>query len=284
MVTPSSPISLDELFSSLSAFAATPNLTKAAEVRSLSRPTLRRHLFELERMSSEPILHRVDHTNYRLTAYGERVALRAEEWLRAGENLLNEATNGSSDFWHESLDFPEGWLRVQQHAISSIWTHGANFLAQGLEAWTKAQCQLEAPEMAALRRFFVVARQRKGEWLLIEVGEESSLAQWVGLSRARAEIGLPVSLNTISTEGNLATTYAYEQASKTGSPWYDHVSVALPKERDGARFQVNYRRLVLPSQLNTGSPVIVSLVERHDELVIDGFEVPRVLQQGSAAD
>lgn len=275
-----SSIPLDTLVRTLIAFAANPNFANSAADCGISRPTMRRYIKELERLSGAELTIRTSHSSHALTPYGERLALQGTEWLRAGHNLLTNAHGENVGQYRASIESPEGLLEIQQHPLSKIWEHESSLLSEGLMTWVASQGLLDASAMTTIREQSIVTRERRGEWLLMDVGAQSSLVQWIGLSRARAEIGLPVSLSSISTEGDVPITHAYEQAIRTGSALYDHVSATLPRKQRGKRFHVNYRRLALPGRLDNGDQAVLSLVERTDELVITGFVVPRVCQPG----
>ncbi|MEL6505154.1 MAG: LysR family transcriptional regulator [Pseudomonadota bacterium] len=272
-----------ERIRSLLAFSQTPNFTQAANSRNVSRPTLRRHLAELEDACGATLLERLDHTTYQLTDQGMALATSGKSWLKTGQQIVSGNFDPEELAHNIKLTLPDGWVRVQRHPISAIWAHNADLMDRGMKAWMESRGRIDAPAFEKLRPFLIVFRQRRGEWLLIEIGEESSLAKWLGPIRAKSEIGNPLSLSSISTESDDALVAAFDTVNRSGDLWYDHISGSFPSAKDGTRRHVNYRRLVMPCSFPDGSFAIGSLVERCDALVIDGFEVSSVNQQGGGA-
>ena len=142
-----------------------------------------------------------------------------------------------------------------------------------MDAWVSAKGALEAPEIRLVRDNAIMVRSIDENYIIMEIGKDAAMMDWLGEKWCLSAIGKPLSSTPMSSLADQIVTYSYRQAILLGTPWYDHVSVELPRPILGNTERAYYRRLVLPCKLPDGSPVIASVVEITDELVIDGLEV-----------
>jgi hypothetical protein len=277
-MNPSLPPKTVELLQAFLAVAATLNISKAARDMGLSRPTVIRRLRDLEVQCAQPLMKRVSHSSYELTDLGASLRIDAENWLRQGSFLVSAQGGIFSSLLHSSPEVHGEQFHVQQHPLDDVWHHGSEVLIQMLDCWTTARGWLEAPQFAPAYERAVVARAYDAEFLLIAIGEKAPMMTWLGREWCRSSIGKPMSSTVISTASDRTITHSYLQALRFGTPWYDHMSIQLPRPKTGISERANYRRLVMPCKLPDGSPVVASVVELSDDLVIDSFDVPRTNQ------
>ncbi len=277
------PGNVVEILRSVVAFAKEPNLSRVADTLHISRPTLRKHLKQFEEVVGSPFLQRIDHTTYQITDFGNRLLSDVESWLGEGEALLNAKLKGTGSLFRASLDLDDDWFEIQQHPLNSLWDHKTPLLSEGFKCWLEARGWIESDAFKPIRDQIVITRTMADDWVIVEIGEKSSMTFWLGWEHVKSALGKTLSSSPITTEADELLLHAFRKANLTGTPWYDHVSTTLPKSATGERIPVNYRRLVLPCRFPDASPAIASLVERTDELVIGDFEVPRVNQQTGGA-
>lgn len=108
------------------------NITQSAQLLSVTRQTIRRHIDEFERLREEP-LFLLDNRQYQLTDLG-RASLEEAEDIVSRAEALSGHNNGHVYARNidglETLTFTdeEGKIhRSQQHSISSLWTTGYHF-------------------------------------------------------------------------------------------------------------------------------------------------------------
>lgn len=272
-----------ELLQAFLAFAKVPNVSLSSKELGISRPTMLRRLKKLEEMCAQPLVMRVRHSSYELTDFGAAFRIEAEAWLRQGANLVSGQGGMLSGLLHSSPEIHGEPFHIQQHPLHNVWSHSSDLIAKMLDCWTQARGWLQADSFLPVREHAIVARAFNNEFLLISIGEKAPMMEWLGREWCESSIGKPLSSTVISSAADRVITHSYLQCLRFGTPWYDHVSIELPSPTLGGAQRTNYRRLVMPCKLPDGSPVIASVVELSDDLVIDGFEVPRTSQTNKGA-
>lgn len=267
---PTNAIALLECFLFI---AETPNISQAAKAMRISRVTLQSRLKQLEKLCGYELLELDSHNRYKLTPRAENWVQEVKVWLRRGEDIFS-LTDERKGGLLRSLSQPDGEdFYSQQHPLSALWEHDAPYLRSMFEDWVRAKAQYDNPALAKVRENSFMARLRDNEFVIMEIGKKAAIINWLGKDWCLSAIGQPLSSTAISTKADEVLTYAYRQVIMQGSPWYDHVSMEMPRPIKGTQERAYYRRLILPCKLPDGSPVIASVVELSDNLVIGDLEV-----------
>jgi len=272
------PKDLIALLESFLVVTETLNISQAARVMKVSRVTVQNRLKTLEKLCGYSLLEFDGHNQYKLTERAETWAQEVRVWLRQGEDIFSlsdERAKGLLQSSSQQNGDPYYW---QQHPVTALWEHDTPYLKSMLAAWVKAEAQFDSPALAPVCDNALLARLRGNEFVIMSIGKNAAIMNWLGREWCLSAIGNPLSSTAMSTKADQIVTYAYRQAILLGAPWYDHVSLEMPRPVKDTRERAYYRRLVLPCKLPDGSPLIASIVELSDELVIDGLEVPRVNQ------
>ena len=272
------PNNVVALLHSFLAMAENLNINQTAKMLKIDRVTLKNRLKALETECGYPLLELDGHNRYKLTPRAENWIHEADVWLQRGEDLFSlpdERANGLLQSLPKQLNEP---FYSQQHPLSKLWEHDTPYLRSMLNIWMKAEARYDHPAFKRLNNNAILARLRDGEFVIMGIGKNAAMVEWLGKEWCLSSIGKPLASTAISTKADQIVTYSYHQAILNGSPWYDHVSMELPRPVKGTKERANYRRLILPCKLPDGSPMIASVVELSDDLVIGNLEVPLVNQ------
>lgn len=255
--------------------AETLNISQAARALKISRVTLQNRLRLLEELCGYPLLELDNNNRYKLTARAENWAQEVRVWLLQGEDLFSLSDERASGLLQSVPEEAEDAYYSQQHPVSTLWEHNVPYLRSMFEDWVKAKAQYDNPALNRVRENAVLARLNEGEFIIMEIGKNAAIMDWLGRDWCLSAIGNPLPSTAISTKADQVLTYAYRQVIRQGAPWYDHVSMEMPRPVKNTRERAYYRRLILPCKLPDGSPVVASVVELSDKLVIGDLEVPR---------
>jgi len=256
----------------------TLNISQAAKILGISRMTLQNRLKQLEKKCGYKLLEFDNHNRYKLTPRAENWVQEVRVWLRRGEDIFSWVEERSTGLLH-SFPLKDGeQFYCQQHSLMSLWKHETPYLVSMLETWIKAQGEFENPAIQLVRDNAILARMIDDKYIIMEIGKDAAMMSWLGEEWCRSAIGKPLSSTPMSSLADQIVTYSYRQSTLLGTPWYDHVSVELPRPVKDTKERAYYRRLVLPCKLLDGSSVIASVVEITDKLVISGLEVPSINQ------
>ncbi|MEM9734276.1 MAG: LysR family transcriptional regulator [Pseudomonadota bacterium] len=267
-----------QLIEAFAAFGETLNVTHAADKLKISRPTMLRRLRTLEKLCGGAIIDKSDPNRFRMTEFGEAWLGEAMTWLEQGDALRSHGFARLTGLMSAQSGDGKEPFYAQQHALKNVWTHGVALFDAAMTAWTDAKGKADSPLLAEARAVSILSRLNGQAFVIVEIGKKAPMVEWLGEAWCLSSIGKPLSATPMSSAADRFVTHAYRQALKTGSPWYDHVSADLPRAALGRIQRANYRRLILPVEFPDGSPAIMSIVELSDDLVIDGYEVPRVNQ------
>lgn len=257
--------------------AETLNISQAAKTLKISRVTLQNRLRTLEKLCGYKLLEFDSHNRYKLTTRAENWAQEVRIWLRQGDDIFSLSDERARGLLQSSPQDGEPYY-WQQHPVNDLWEHDTPYLKSMFTAWVKAEAQFDNPALALVCDNAIMARLRDNEFVIMGIGKNAAIMNWLGREWCLSAVGKPLSSTAISTKADQIVTYAYRQAILLGSPWYDHVSMEMPKPVKDTHERAHYRRLVLPCKLPDGSPMIASVVELSDELVIGDVEVPRAHQ------
>ena len=123
----------------------------------------------------------IEDRQYELTETGRRALPEAQDLLARGEAWLYGVLGHVDGLQHvvEDTD-PEYTYFLQQHPIGNLWIHGTTLMQHCFQAWAESRGQLEDPSFATVRPYSMIFRWLEGNWVCVEVGEESSYASWFG--------------------------------------------------------------------------------------------------------
>jgi len=109
------------------------------------------------------------------------------------------------------------------------------------------------------------------------VGDQSSLATWLGPIWAKSVIGELLDHDPVASPSDENVMQAYHQVMETGACRYDHVAAHLSRGPESEMEAVNYQRLLLPCRFPNGAPALTVCALRTNDidlslLGIDDFE------------
>ena len=258
------PLNL-EMLKAFVTLAKCLNITQSAQLLSVTRQTIRRHIDEFERLREEP-LFLLDNRQYQLTDFG-RASLEEAEDIVSKAEALSGHNNGHVYARNidglETLTFTdeEGKIhRSQQHSISSLWTTGLPLLQQLFEAWGSAKTQLEHSSLSAIRPFLVVYRKSQKGWVCVEIGDQSAYSRWFGWSWAKSAVGLLSEEDAAGADINNFVSSAYLRIFREGGIRYDHLYAHLPRPDSSVPEPASFQRLLCGFVFPDGHPALVVLV------------------------
>ena len=265
------PSNYTEILRSVSAMGRELNLSRAAEVSGIARPTLRRHITAFRELCGGAVFE-LEGQAYRLTALGRDLLPHIDDLLMQSERLVTGKGFRRDGLIHASIELPGGAFHTQQHALNEVWTTGAKGLELGMDCWFGARGRLEAAAIAPVRDRLIVLRRSREDWLCVEVGEDSAMARWLGWEWAKSAVGKPIAQNPISNEANRLLMDPLDHVELFGGVWYDHVSALFRRPGTATNEPVNYQRLVMHCTFPDGSPAVATLVETTNQIRIEGID------------
>lgn len=255
------------------ALARTLNMTRTVAELGFSRQTVRRHINDLQELRGITLFD-FEERKYSLTKEGKQALFEAEVLLQRAEYWLNNNTDLVNGLPSVNLRLPDNLpFHAQRHPLHSVWSFGPPLLQQGLEKWMQARFQIEHPCFQEVRKFLIIYRKNRDDWICTEVGERSSYVSWLGWNWAKSAVGSSFESDPLGNAADAFVLDAYETVSRTGGIWYDHISTKLLRSDSSSAVPVNYQRLVLCMQFPNGEPAIASLVARTNNMQIYGFEL-----------
>ena len=272
------PKNVIALLTGFLAVAETLNISQAAKAMKVSRVTLQNRLKLLEELCGYALLEFDSHNRYKLTARAESWAQEVRIWLRQGEDIFSLADERAKGLLLSSPHLHGESFYCQQHPLNCLWEHNTPYLKSMLQSWLEAEGQFNNDSFKHVRENAILARLHDDNFIIMEIGKNAAMMNWLGSTWCLSAIGKPLSSTAMSSKADQTITYSYRQVILQGSPWYDHVSTELPRPEKGTIERAYYRRLVLPCKLPDGSHLIASVIELSDELVIGDLKVPRLHQ------
>ena len=272
------PTNIIALLEGFLVVSETLNISQAAKTMKISRVTLQNRLKQLEDLCGYKLLEFDSHNRYKLTPRAKNWVQEVRVWLRQGEDIFSLSDERSKGLLHNSPERSDESFYCQQHPLNCLWEHNTPYLQLMMHSWLEAKGQFSNAAFQQLRENAILARLHDDNFIIMEIGENAAMMKWLGPKWCLSAIGKPLSSTAMSSKADQIITYSYRQAILQGAPWYDHVSTELPRPEKGTHERAFYRRLVLPCKLPDGSPLIASVVELSDELVIGDLEVSRVHQ------
>lgn len=263
---------LHEMIRSFTTLSRTLNLSHAVKELGSTRQTVRRHIAQLEEVKGVELFSVVDR-QYFLTEAGRRALPEAEEILARGRAWLGgqiENVNGLRRF---RIDMPGEWtFWLQQQPMCEIWTSERALLRECFRAWALAGGDIEHEAMSHVRPYFMVYRDSPSGWICVEIGDESSFVSWYGWAHARSSIGREIEKLPSGDSLSSLLTEPFDDVATHQSARMEHVFVQLPRETDGPRVPLSYKRLLLGGRFPDGSFALIAAVDRCKEIDIDGLD------------
>ncbi len=261
-----------EMLRSLTIVGREPNLSRAARGAGLARHTLRRHIKSLETMTGHTYL-RLDGTEYSLTDAGRGAVAFAQKILGFCERFASAEANVLGGLTHASMLINEGWFHTQQHPVNRVFTEPNELLASGLGCWADSRGKLESAPMDRIRDRLVVMRPQAGQWICVDIGARSALADLLGWEKVKSVVGQPMMETAAGSTADRLLSDPLDHVLIFGGVWHDHVSARFPAATDKSQEPINYQRLIFSCSFPDGSPAIASLVHRTNDIEIAGVEV-----------
>ncbi|MEM7426384.1 MAG: LysR family transcriptional regulator [Pseudomonadota bacterium] len=268
------PNNLYAILQSFLTLATTLNLSRTTRALQITRQSVRRHIVQMEELAGTKLFS-YRNNQFSLTADGIRWQREVELVLEQTRMLFDAPTSLIDGMPTVNLTLPgdDNYFYAQQHPIVRIWDETAvPLIREGFEAWSLGASSLEHPAMQGIRPYLVVYRQLKEDWVYTEIGEKSSYASWLRSSLSRSAVGRTYLDDILNTKADRFLLLAHTSVSRTGTPWYGHVSTKLPREKMGDLVPVNYQRLVLPCHFPDRSPAIAVLIARTNRIDIAGLD------------
>lgn len=259
---------LHELLRSFTTLAETLNLSRAVEQLQTTRQTVRRHIRILEEARNAPLFE-VHDRQYHLTEAGRQALPEALELLYRGENWLANRSHHINGLLHIRTTPKDAiTYHLQQHPISRIWTNKPGILRGALQAWASAGGELEHPAMERYRPYFMVYRWADPDWILTEIGDDSSFSSWFGWVHSRSSIGRP--LDRLPGGGSFASLLAkpLEDIHASHGVRLDHIHTLIPRAEGEEPTPISFERLTLGCRYPDDSFAMVNLVWRSHDLEI----------------
>ncbi|MBT4889120.1 MAG: LysR family transcriptional regulator [Rhodospirillales bacterium] len=264
---------LFEMLRSFTTLAYTLNLSKAVRILGSTRQTLRRHIDILEEIRGEKLFE-VQDRQYHLTETGSQSLKEAGSLLERGEAWLEGRIKTVDGLSLVKYDDEDGFsLYSQQYPVTRIWEDSPPLLRHGLKAWVDAKAQLEHPAMDKIAPYTNVYRKHKNSWLCVRVGEQSSIARWLGPVWAKSAIGCVLEEDPMSCGADLFTIENYDRVSQETSIRLDHVFVRLPRKEGEKPQSARYQRLLFRCFFPDGNSAVATLIAITNKVDIAGLDL-----------
>ncbi len=164
---------------------------------------------------------------------------------------------------------PYGGIKVQYRDPVNVREEG-DMIRSAFERWDRNRVFTNAGEMEEpFSRFALIFRPDKRDERLefSYIGADSAAVRVFGEDWARTAIGREACRSQPDFEFDDRVCAAYGEVLRTGEPHVDHVRA--PIRRDGADpVWVPYRRLVLPAETPSGTPLVISVCDVRQDIAI----------------
>lgn len=276
MSTEQSKSILFDLLRSFVSLAGTLNLARTVEELGSTRQTVKRHIAILEQTLGHPLFEVLDR-QYQLTTEGKKALPEAEEIINRGNAWLAGQTGHIDNLFQISINDPDGTVFfLQQHPLSDLWRCGSPFLNECLRRWIQAEGQIEHPALASIRPYSMIFRPDEDEWTCVEVGPESSYANWFGWACEKSSVGRRIASLPGGSKIASLISRSFNDVYKTAAMQLDHVHTEMNHPELGDRVPMSYMRLILGCRFADDSFALVSIVERGYDISIDGLDQERI--------
>lgn len=264
-----------EMLRSFVTLGETQNLSHSVTELGISRQTIRRHVREIERLKGGNLFEESDR-QYRPTPKGAQALAEATKLLEYSRAWLDHRPTGSYGLLNTEIEIcDDSWVYAQQHPLMRVWSQAPPILRRGLECWSLANGTLESEAFEKIRPYILVFRKHRGEWVIVEVGEKSAYGTWLGMSVAKSELGRPLELGEKYDKAVAYWRKPYDAVLESGSLWYEHISLSLPRKIGAAPVPVNYHRLIAACSFPDGQAAVMVFAARTDNIIIPNMPQKR---------
>jgi len=163
---------------------------------------------------------------------------------------------------------------IDEHDVSAIGD-ATDLISNGFRLWESASGNLKHADQEKLSAYMphvLIFRPGENEQNLIfsHVGSRSTAAQVYGEKWAASAVNevSDSSLEPSNMNYDQRVSAAYGPTLETEEPRYDHVRALLHLESQSEPFWVSYERLLIHSLLHDGSPAVICLVNRTQNVSI----------------
>jgi hypothetical protein len=242
------------------------NLTSTVSRLGVSRQTIRRHIRDLE-LILQLQLFETGVKTYQLTEQGREFLAESSRLMDHVQDVMSGVLCASRHA-HDVTFNPEGerYYLSKQHSLMDCSNSNCHLIRHGFASWMSSRGQLSSDELERLMPFLAIYRYQRDGWVYMHVGEQSSLATWLGPVWARSEIGTFVHDDAVANPSDRFVFDAYKSVFVTGSPRLDHVATVIPVSREGEMQPINYQRLTMVGVLPDGTHVLLVLSVRTNEI------------------
>ncbi|MEH6645228.1 LysR family transcriptional regulator [Sulfitobacter sp.] len=262
------PALLYEMMRSFSGLAHTLNLSQAVEELGSTRQTVRRHIGQLEEAMGHKLFD-IQQRRYTLTDHGTRALAPARLLLDQGSVWLQGQFQDVDGMLRVSFEGDTGWVfHQQQLPMSRIWSGRSELLREALKAWTQSEGRLESKGMLHVRPYILAYRDIADSWICVEVGEKSFYSNWYGWAEARSSIGRNLNQFPGGEQFMSLATAPFTDVSESHGVRIDQIISKMRLSGDGPMQYIAFDRLLLGVQMPDGSPAIISVVDRAEEILI----------------
>lgn len=267
---------LFELLRSFTTLARTLNLSHAVAELNSTRQTVRRHVSLLEKMLGEDLFE-LRNRQYHLTESGVRVLPEAEDLLARAQGWVSGQTRLVNGLFAATYTTHPDFDYFQQcHPISAAFQSSSFLIREGVAAWANAAGELEHPAMQGIRDYLLVYRYFSDNWVLAEIGPESSYASWFGWVTARSNVGVPLTKMPFGSIVGHLIEMPFREVAKSHGLWFDHVHTQVKRTPDGPFVPISYQRLLMGCRFPDSSFALVTLIDRTHDIVIEGLSSDRI--------
>jgi len=245
-----------------STFVECGSINSAAKSLGISRDRVRANLVRLKTiLNYDAPLVRAG----RLTGDGKKLLSR----IRANLYTFDQELDA---IYYDSATTEDMSWASQRHPVYMLEDQGrcAPIIFHAWRAWREGGSDLDGAGMAALMPWALAFRKWDDGWMLLEVGERSSFASWLGLDRARYAKSEVRKASLTGSVSHRETAKVYNDVGTWGAPIFHHVQACIRRFPDSANEWISYQRLVLPIKWGDDRGLVVFVVRTND-IIIDAL-------------
>jgi hypothetical protein len=251
---------LCELIPAFLMLAETLNVSTTGARLGLSRMTVKRYIRALEEIRGHSLFI-VSNNKYSLTPNGAAAIDSAEHLMKTAENWREDKHPPKTPVERYSNTETVGrHIYLEEKGLQDLFISDTSFLQKCLAKWSN--CGGRLSELNQLRDYGIVFRKDDLGWVLVEVGEKSSPAEWFGESWRISCIGLR--MQNLPASDHLApiTVAAFDSIHSFQGARLDHIYTSFARGIKTDNENVSYKRLTLSVTFDDGSPALLSIAER----------------------
>lgn len=258
------PSVFTEMLQSFIVLGETKRLSASVEILNVSRQTIRRHINTLEQLKGTKLFSE-NNRHYQLTDDGKAALEGAKLLIKSSNAWVNDVSNSYKGLLSTSVEVSENsWLYSQRHRLNDLWEKAPTLIKEGFKRWVASCGLLDHEAMTAASPYMLTYRKYRDEWLLVGFGEKSAYATWISSPNIKSELGRKLDLGCKYDTLLDYTHKAYDEVTRTGGAWYEHMAMSIPLYKGGDPMPVQYQRLIVACKFADGCPAIVVFAARTD--------------------